>query len=555
MRANQQTELMKTSQKHHNSGFPSLYYHQPAIEIEPYHTTPFQIIDSNANSDDGSQGTNISFNNHNEQFHTLESAPVIASYASYDSPIAVSGSSRRSPFSSQGSPSYISDLHHSLDDKHGSPFSGSSTSNEDTELRHRLRELESMLFGPESEINESCLCTYKVGSHLGPSIPRWNKIKEVIPRLDLKELLICCAQAVEDSDVRTSAALMEVLGQKVSVSGEPIERLGAYMLEGLRAKMESSGSLIYRSLKCDPPTSSELMSSMGIIYQICPYWKFAYTSSNAIIGEAAATENRIHIIDFQIAQGSQWMSLIQTLARRPGGAPLISITGIDDSNSTYARGGGLHIVAQRLSQHANMCNVPFEFHDAAMSGCEVQPENLGVQPGEALIVNLPYILHHMPDESVSTQNHRDRLLRLIKSLSPKVVILVEQESNTNTAAFIPRFKETLDYYIAMFESIDVARGRNDKERINAEQHCVARDIVNMIACEGPERVERHELLGKWNSRFQMAGFSPCPLSSAVTVAVKELLKDYHKNYKLAEKNGALYLGWKDRALSTCSAWR
>lgn len=197
----------------------------------------------------------------------------------------------------------------------------------------------------------------------------------------------------------------------------------------------------------------------------------------------------------------------------------------------------------------------FEFHGAATSGCDVQLENLQVRHGEALAVNFPYILHHIPDESVSTTNHRDRILRLVKSLSPKVVTLVEQESNTNTATFSQRFHETLDYYTAMFESIDAACPRDDKQRINAEEHCVARDVVNIIACEGNERVERHELFGKWRLRLTMAGFFPVPLSSSVSNTVRDMLKEHSPNYRLAEGNGALCLGWKNRGLVTSSAWR
>lgn len=266
-------------------------------------------------------------------------------------------------------------------------------------------------------------------------------------------------------------------------------------------------------------------------------------------------ENRIHIIDFQIAQGSQWMFLLHYLAHRPGGPPFVRITGVDDDESAYARGGGLQLVGKRLAEVAKSCGVPFEFHGAALSGCEVQLENLRVKHGEALAVNFPYMLHHMPDESVSTINHRDRLLRLVKSLSPKIVTLVEQESNTNTAPFLPRFRETLDYYTAMFESIDAARPRDDKERISAEEHCVARDVVNIIACEGADRVERHELFGKWRLRLMMAGFTQCQLSPSVGETIKHMLKEYSPNYRYAEGEGALYLGWKNRALATSSAWR
>uniref|UniRef100_A0A5B6ZP20 Uncharacterized protein n=2 Tax=Davidia involucrata TaxID=16924 RepID=A0A5B6ZP20_DAVIN len=545
---------MQTSQEHHSSGSINSLYHQPMQQIEPYCFSPFQILNNNECPGDSSQGTQASFQTNNEQYFTLESSPPTG-YIVYDSPSAVSISSNRSPFSPQGSHSYLSDPRHSPDNTYGSPVSGSSIVDDGSELRHILRDLENKLLGPESDIDDSCSCSFKSAVHQASSLTRLNRILEMQPSLDLKQVLIACAKAVSDDDRSTAASWMDVLERMVSVFGDPIQRLGAYMLEGLRARLLSSGSLIYKKLKCTEPTSSELMSYMSILYQICPYWKFAYVSANVVIREAMKNEARIHIIDFQIAQGSQWVYLIQDLAARPGGPPLVRITGVDDSQSAHARGGGLDIVGQRLSKVAESRGVPFEFHGAAMSGCEVELQNLGVQHGEALVVNFPYVLHHMPDESVSTANHRDRLLRLVKSLSPKVVTIVEQESNTNTAPFFPRFCETLDYYTAMFESIDVARPRDDRQRMSAEEHCVARDIVNMIACEGPERVERHELFGKWRSRLTMAGFAPVPLSSMVSVAIKDMLKDYSTNYRLGEGDGALYLGWRNRALATSSAWR
>lgn len=547
---------MQTSGNRQNSAGIHGLYHQPVQDIDPYYTPNFQIVENNVSPDIGSQGTNFTFQAYNEQFFTLESAPAVSGFVSYDSPSAVSVASNRSPFSTQGSHSFVSDAQHSSDNLYGSPISGSSVACGGNQMWDKLRELENSLLGPESDFSDSCNCCLNSGSHQFTSTGQWdvNQIIEMNPRLDLKQVLIVCAQAIAEADMPKTAGLLELLERIVSVSGDPIQRLGAYLLEGLKARLESSGSIIYRKLKCKEPTSSELMSYMHILYQICPYWKFAYQSANVVIGEAIKYESRIHIIDFQIAQGSQWVTLIQALAGRVGGPPLIRITGVDDSQSAHARGGGLSIVGQRLAKVAESCGVLFEFHSAAMCGSEVERKDLGERPGEAIVVNFPYVLHHMPDESVSTHNHRDRLLRLVKSLSPKVVTLVEQESNTNTSPFFYRFTETLDYYTAMFESIDVARPRDDKQRISAEQHCVARDIVNMIACEGMERVERHELLGKWRSRFRMAGFQQFPLSPAVTDAIRDLLREYNEKYRIEERDGALYLHWMNRAMATSSAW-
>ncbi|CAH9076021.1 unnamed protein product [Cuscuta europaea] len=133
----------------------------------------------------------------------------------------------------------------------------------------------------------------------------------------------------------------------------------------------------------------------------------------------------------------------------------------------------------------------------------------------------------------------------MKSLSPKVVTLVEQESNTNLAPFFPWFREALDFYSAMFESLDVILERDRKERINVEQHCLERDQVNVIACEGKERVELHEMLGKWKLRFSMAGFQQYPLSSYISSVLKGLLNCYSEHYTIVEKDGAMLLRWKE----------
>lgn len=375
-----------------------------------------------------------------------------------------------------------------------------------------------------------------------------------MPRGNLTELLMACARAVEHNNNFAIDLMIPELRKMVSVSGEPLERLGAYMVEGLVARLASSGSSIYKALKCKEPRSSDLLSYMHFLYEACPYFKFGYMSANGAIAEAVKEEDRIHIIDFHIAQGAQWISLLQALAARPGGPPFVRITGIDDSVSAYARGGGLELVGRRLSHIAGLYKVPFQFDALAISSSEVEEGHLGIVPGEAIAVNFTLELHHIPDETVSTANHRDRILRLVKGLSPKVLTLVEQESNTNTAPFAQRFVETLDYYTAIFESIDLALPREDRERINIEQHCLAREIVNLVACEGEERVERHEVFGKWKSRLMMAGFRPSPLSALVNATIKTLLQSYSPDYKLAERDGVLYLGWKNRPLIVSSAW-
>nr|XP_023913389.1 chitin-inducible gibberellin-responsive protein 1-like isoform X2 [Quercus suber] len=424
-------------------------------------------------------------------------------------------------------------------------------------IKHVLLDIETALMGPDDgeEVTTREISIPETPVQRSRSWSQEPQGVNGFAQGNLKELLTACAKALSDNRMDDFDKLTEKARDAVSITGEPIQRLGAYMVEGLVARKEASGTNIYHALKCREPEGKDLLSYMHILYEICPYLKFGYMAANGAIADACKNEDRIHIIDFQIAMGTQWMTLLQALAARPGGAPHVRITGIDDPVYKYARGDGLEAVGRRLAAISAKFNIPVEFHGVPEFAPDITRDMLNVRPGEALAVNFPLQLHHTPDESVDVNNPRDELLRMIKSLSPKVVTLVEQESNTNTTPFFHRFVETLEYYLAMFESIDVTLPRNSKERINVEQHCLARDIVNIIACEGKERVERHELFGKWKSRLTMAGFRQYPLSTYVNSVIKSLLRCYSEHYNLVEKDGAMLLGWKNRNLISASAWQ
>ncbi|KAF3789598.1 Chitin-inducible gibberellin-responsive protein 1 [Nymphaea thermarum] len=463
----------------------------------------------------------------------------------------------------------------------GNPFSRDVDVGCSFSMRHKLQELETVLMGPDTDdghgsgfhgenkvpdkskrTRESLDGEFPYGSpKIAAEASTMKKHRRTYqaaelsavqnphlhetPQGDVRQLLIQCAEALQNPYCDFDKLIAEARSA-VSINGEPIQRLGAYMVEGLVARKEASGSNIYRTLRGKEPESEDLLSYMHTMNEVCPYLKFGYMAANGAIAEAFKNEDRVHIIDFQIAQGTQWVTLLQALAGRPSGPPHVRITGIDDPVSKYARGEGLEAVGRRLTAISEKYQIPLVFHAVSEFGPEINAEMLHIQPGEALAVNFALQLHHTPDESVDVNNPRDGLLRLVRALSPKVMTLVEQESNTNTAPFFTRFMETLDYYSAMFESIDVTLQRDSKDRINVEQHCLARDIVNIIACEGKERVERHELLGKWRSRLTMAGFKPFPLSSFVNSVIRSLLKTYSEHYNLLEKDEAVLLGWKNR---------
>ena len=102
-------------------------------------------------------------------------------------------------------------------------------------------------------------------------------------------------------------------------------------------------------------------------------------------------------------------------------------------------------------------------------------------------------------------NPLGELLRHVKGLGPRVVILVKQEMNTNSASFMARLTETCPYYDALFDSFEATMNRDNSERVMIEEG-LSQKLRNSIACEGRDCVERCEVFGKWRAQMGMAGF-------------------------------------------------
>ncbi|EOA39969.1 hypothetical protein CARUB_v10008658mg [Capsella rubella] len=443
----------------------------------------------------------------------------------------------------------------------------------DEQMRSKIQELERALLGDEDdkmigidnlmEIDNEW--SYQNESEQHQDSPKESSSadsnshvssKEVVSQTTPKQILISCARALSEGKSEEALSMVNELRQIVSIQGDPSQRIAAYMVEGLAARMAASGKFIYRALKCKEPPSDERLAAMQVLFEVCPCFKFGFLAANGAIIEAIKGEEEVHIIDFDINQGNQYMTLIRSIAELSGKRPRLRLTGIDDPESVQRSIGGLRIIGLRLEQLAKDHGVSFKFKALPSKTSIVSPSTLGCKPGETLIVNFAFQLHHMPDESVTTVNQRDELLHMVKSLNPKLVTVVEQDVNTNTSPFYSRFIEAYEYYSAVFESLDMTLPRESQERMNVERQCLARDIVNIVACEGEERIERYEAAGKWRARMTMAGFNPKPMSARVINNLQNLIKQQYCNkYKLKEEMGELHFCWEEKSLIVASAWR
>lgn len=293
-----------------------------------------------------------------------------------------------------------------------------------------------------------------------------------------------------------------------------------------------------------PQNSFEILKIYQIVYQACPYVKFAHFTANQVIFEAFESEDRVHVIDLDILQGYQWPAFMQALAARPGGSPFLRITGVGPSLDAVRETG------RCLTELAHSLNVPFEFHAIGEQLESLKPNMFNRRVGEALAVNAVNHLHRVPGKSLGN------LLGMIRDQAPSIVTLVEQEASHNGPYFLGRFLEALHYYSAIFDSLDATFPPDSAQRAKVEQYIFAPEIRNIVACEGAERIERHERLEKWRKLMEGKGFKGVALSENAVTQSKILLGLYScDGYRLTQDKGCLLLGWQDRPLIAASAWR
>ncbi|RLM58774.1 DELLA protein GAI-like [Panicum miliaceum] len=373
--------------------------------------------------------------------------------------------------------------------------------------------------------------------------------------LQLVHLLLACADFVSKGDQPSALRHLHLLRRVASPLGDSMQRVASYFADALAARLSlssnpsSSSSSSGAGAGVAPytfPPSPDTLKIYQILYQACPYIKFAHFTANQAIFEAFHGEDRVHVVDLDILQGYQWPAFLQALAARPGGPPTLRLTGVGHPAAAVRETG------RHLASLAASLRVPFEFHAAVADRLErLRPAALQRRVGEALAVNAVNRLHRVPCV------HLGPLLSMIRDQAPKIMTLVEQEAGHNGPYFLGRFLEALHYYSAIFDSLDATFPADSAPRMKVEQCLLAPEIRNVVACEGAERVARHERLDQWRRLMEGRGFEPVPLSPAAVGQSQVLLGLYGAGdgYRLTEDKGCLLLGWQDRAIIAASAWR
>ncbi|KAI3822189.1 hypothetical protein L1987_09774 [Smallanthus sonchifolius] len=377
---------------------------------------------------------------------------------------------------------------------------------------------------------------------------------------EIISLLLACLEAISMKNIPAVNHFISKLGELASPRGDSsISRLGSYYTEALALRVSRIWPNVFQI--STPRELNQIEEDNGtalrLLNQATPIPKFIHFTSNEILLRSLG-KDKVHVIDFDIKQGLQWPSFFQSLASRTNPPSHVRITGVGESKQDLIETGA------RLSGFAEALNLEFEFHPVVDRLEDVRLWMLHVKEGETVGVNCLLQLHKMLYDG--TGGALKDFLGLIRSTNPSVVVVAEQESEHNTVVLEKRVSNSLKYYSAIFDCIDSVFPLQNSNRIKIEE-AYGREIRNIIACEGLERIERHVGFDQWwKSMTELGGFTNVEINDKEFVQSQMILKMYHHPYgpnsfkvekRRADGGGAatgITLTWSDQPIYTVSAW-
>ncbi|KAM0897139.1 hypothetical protein ACQ4PT_022752 [Festuca glaucescens] len=394
--------------------------------------------------------------------------------------------------------------------------------------------------------------------------------------LFLIKMLHSCAAAVAEGETELLNIGLKWISCNVSDDGEEtIQRLASSFAHALARRMVQP----WLQHRITAP-AHEAAAARRHFAAMCPFLRISGAVANhAIVKVAEVQPDRIvhvHVVDLGGTDPHQWLQLLRIFATRSPNL-ILRLTIVNEQEEFLSQAADL------LAKEAVRLRVGFLFHPVRLSIDRLfSVDALRVRSSEVLVIVSTLQLHCLLANEITemsspphdregkkiqahgaqqhTMTRADVLLRDLRQLSPKLVVVTEQEADHNSADFKERFRNALVYYGALFDALEEsvpARG-SAEERACVERHLLREEIMDIISHDGALRRDRHEKVERWAARMNAAGFAPAAamrqdVVAQATMLAQELLPS--GAYRVSRVNdGRLFIYRNAIPMFSISTW-
>ncbi|CAL1386797.1 unnamed protein product [Linum trigynum] len=378
--------------------------------------------------------------------------------------------------------------------------------------------------------------------------------------VELMEYLLESAEHVGKGKFELALQVLDLCTRLSSQTGNPIQRVGYYFSSALRQRIELQKTRRGGELEEDDhrkPIESDMTvtlpdkSAMEFRTRV-PFYTASQLAAVQILMENVAGEKRIHVIELRICSGMPMIALMQAVASSPNPIEMLRITALahDAAEERFIHGSG-----RRLVGFARGMGLPFSFNVVRIwePPSAAHKDKLGLEPREATVVLAEYALSLM----VTKPNRLEAMMKLIRSIRPRVMVVIETEANHNAPDFGHRFVETLFTAGAYFDCLASCMEGNEAARAVMESRYMNDRIRNILVAEGEKRVVRDVKIGVWRKYFARFGMLEISVRGLGLQHANLVIRSspFAGSCLVALDRKSLMIGWKDMPLLFVSAWK
>ncbi|KAK6161007.1 hypothetical protein DH2020_004388 [Rehmannia glutinosa] len=378
--------------------------------------------------------------------------------------------------------------------------------------------------------------------------------EEDFQTVQLVQNLLSCAEKVADKQYDRSIKFLIACDEMSSCTGNPIQRLVFYFSEALSEKIANeTGRIAPKYSERNFVDPLETVKSPNMI--LFAFQKdFPISQITKLVGIQAVLDHlgdakKVHIIDLEIRSGVQWIILMQALTEK-NYVQRLKITAVETKSSKSR----VEDTGRQLASFARSLNLNFSFKIIAVEDIlELEKDLFELETDEVVAVYAAYTLMSM----IGKVDRLDHLMRMIKSVCPCVMIVVEFEANCNSPSFIGRFVESLFFFGAFFDSLADCFENDETSRRDAESMWLRLSIRNVLVAEGDERKIRHVNMNVWRTFFGRFGLVEIELSISSLDQANLVLQSLScgRSCSLFRDDKCLTIGWKGTPITSISTWK